>query len=155
MTTETGTQPMTGDELIDWLANNLAQFNADETITPFTLTAAHPGIRHLRADNTLRALHAAGLLYRTTRGNDVYALRPDLPTSGNGHVWLRINNRASAPVEVIATQPRPNDNRNANQEYVHWTCTGCTKGHVSSLYINAEKHAQEHAGKCHGQALGS
>ncbi|MFI1161382.1 hypothetical protein [Streptomyces sioyaensis] len=152
MTTETATQPMTGDELIDWLANNLDQFNTNYTITPFTLTNLHPGLTFTRARNALYALHASGLLHETHR-TSVYALRPDLPTSGNGHVWLRLTNRVGAHVEVVADRPRPTDSRDADEQFVRWTCHGCTRGHVSGWYVNAAKHAQDHADKCSGQAL--
>nr|WSX25575.1 hypothetical protein OG690_37790 [Streptomyces tubercidicus] len=151
----TATQPMTGDELIDWLATNLAQFNPDYTITPLTLTALHPGLGHLRAKNALHALHSAGLLHSTSR-TAVYALRADLPTSGNGHVWLRLTNRAHAPVEVIGKRPRClTDNRDADHEYVRWTCHGCTHGQASAWFVNAAKHVEKHAGECLGEALGS
>ncbi|MGY5127296.1 hypothetical protein [Streptomyces nigrescens] len=154
MTTETATQPMTGDELIDWLAANLEHLDPDETITPFTLTALHPGIPFTRAENALYALHTSGLLHNTSRSS-VYALRADLPTSGNGHVWLRLTNCAQAPVEVIGKQPRPADNRDADHQYVRWTCHGCTRGRESGWYVNAAKDAERHADGCRGQALGS
>lgn len=154
MTTETRTRPMTGDELTDWLATNLDQFPTDETITPFTLTALHPNIPFTRAQNALHDLYASGLLHQAHRPA-VYALRPDLPTSGNGHVWLRLSNRAGAPVEVIGKEPRPADGRDVTEEYVSWTCHGCTRGQVSAWYVNAAKYVEEHAGKCRGQALGN
>lgn len=160
MTTETATQTLSTDQLIGALHAHLNKLAAiAERITPFTViefqrSVGLPAVGYTSAYNALHALHSSGLLHETHRPA-IYTLRPDLPTSGNGHVWLRINNRAGAPVEVIATQPRPTDNRDTYDEYVHWTCHGCTKGHVSSLFINAEKHAQEHADKCRVQALGS
>lgn len=154
MTTETRTRPMTGDELTDWLATNLDQFPTDETITPFTLTAIHPNIPFTRAQNALHDLYDSGLLHQTRRPA-VYALRPDLPTSGNGHVWLRINNRVHAPVEVIGKRPRPADTRDAGHEYVRWTCHGCTHGQVSAWFVNAASHAKKHADECRGEALGA
>ncbi|MEW9521782.1 hypothetical protein [Streptomyces tubercidicus] len=150
--TTTDTQPMTGDELIEWLANNLEHLDPDETITPFTLTALHPGLRHLRADNALHALHDAGLLHRTSR-TAVYALRPDLPTSGNGHIWLRLTNRADAPIEVVGKQPRPANSRDGDHEYVRWTCHGCGYGQQSGWFVNATTNAERHADKCCGHSL--
>jgi hypothetical protein len=150
----TTTQPMSPDQLNDWLANNLDQFPADETLTPFTLTARHPGLGHLRADNALNALHAAGLLHHTSR-NAVYSLRADLPTSGNGHVWLRINNRGGAPVEVISDQPRPADNPDDTDANLTWKCHGCGHGNTSSGFHIASKFVEKHADECRAQHLGN
>ncbi|MFG2532729.1 hypothetical protein [Streptomyces sp. NPDC048516] len=151
-------QPLSTDELIADLAANLHQVaEINERITPFTVIeylrgAGQPTVGYTDAYNALHALHSSGRLHETDR-SAVYALRPDLPTSGNGHVWLRINNRAHAPVEVIATRPRPTDNRDTGEESVRWTCHGCGQGHVIAWFVNAVKHAQEHADRCYGQAL--
>ncbi|MFF3547065.1 hypothetical protein ACFYXD_35170 [Streptomyces platensis] len=154
----TTAQPLSTDQLIEALHGNLAKLaDADERITPFTViefqrSTGLPTAGYTSAYNALHALHSSGLLHETHRPA-VYTLRPDLPTSGNGHVWLRINNRVGAPVEVIGTQPRPADSRDAAEVYVRWTCHGCPKGHVSALFVNATTHVEEHASKCYGQAL--
>ncbi|MEU8683000.1 hypothetical protein [Streptomyces sp. NPDC048611] len=151
-------QPLTTDELIAHLACDLPALAAgDGRITPFTVTnhlarVGLPTVGYTRAYNALHDLHASGLLHETRR-SAVYALRPDLPTSGDGHVWLRLSNRAGAPVEVIGKQPRPADGRDASEEYVRWTCHGCGHGQVSGWFVNASKYAQEHGGKCRGEAL--
>lgn len=152
MPTETRTQPLSTDQLIDWTATNLEHLNANETITPFTLTAIHPGLGHLRASNALHALANSGLLHSTAH-SDVYALRADLPTSGDGHVWFRVNNRASAPVEVIGDKPRPGAGLWSSDLYTRWMCHGCTESDISYRYPGAVKDAQKHAEECRGQHL--
>ncbi|MFH9426372.1 hypothetical protein [Streptomyces sp. NPDC017529] len=152
MTTRTDTQPLTPDQLTHWLRAHLDDFDPDQVITPFTLTDIHPGLGWTRARNALAALHDAGLLHETCR-TATYALRPDLPTSGNGHVWLRLTNRAGAPVEIIATQPRPADPHDAEWLNTRWTCTGCPAGSHDISYYLASEGATKHAATCAGQAL--
>ncbi|BCK74028.1 hypothetical protein Srufu_079810 (plasmid) [Streptomyces libani subsp. rufus] len=154
----TAAQPLSTDDLIADLATNLQQLtDLDERITPFTVIeytrhAGLPNVGYTDAYNALHALHSSGLIHETDRPA-IYATRPDLPTSGNGHVWLRINNRACAPVEVIATRPRPTDNSDTGEEFVRWTCHGCGHGQVTGWFAHATKHAQEHADRCYGQSL--
>lgn len=152
--TATPTETMSPDEITAWLADNLDQFNTDETITPFTLIARHPGLGHLRAANALRALADSGLLHRTARPS-VFALRADLPTSGDGHVWLRVSNRAGAPVEVVGDKPRPGVGLRSDDLDTRWTCHGCAESDISSWYPGAVEDAQKHAGECRGQHLGT
>ncbi|MFF9787181.1 hypothetical protein [Streptomyces nigrescens] len=156
--TTAATKSLSTDEFIAALATNLKQLAAiSERITPFTVIeyqrhAGLPAIGYTSAYNALHALHSSGLLHETHR-SAVYALRPDLPTSGNGHVWYRLGNRAGAPVEVIGKRPRPADGRDTTEEFVHWTCHGCGHGQQSAWFVNATTHAQRHADKCYGQAL--
>ncbi|MFJ8677241.1 hypothetical protein [Streptomyces sp. NPDC093589] len=152
--TATPTETMSPDEITAWLANNLDQFNTDETITPFTLIARHPGLGHLRAANALRALADSGLLHRTARPS-VFALRADLPTSGDGHVWLRVSNRAGAPVEVMGDKPRPENGRWTEDVGARWTCHGCAENNNSGWYPSTVEAAQQHAEECRGQHLGT
>ncbi|MFI0156209.1 hypothetical protein [Streptomyces lydicus] len=154
MTAPTTTQPQSTDELIADLAANLDQFGTNERISPFTVTNLYPGTGYTRASNALRALHDAGLIHQTTR-HAVYALRPDLPTCGNGYVRLRVTNRGSAPVEVIADQPCPTGSREADEQFVRWTCHGCGHGHLSGWFMHVTRHALKHADECRGQALTS
>lgn len=155
MTAPTATQPLTPDELIEDLAANLPKLTANsERISPFTVIeyARSSGrtVGYTRASNALHALYSSGLLHETSR-DAVYGTRPDLPTSGNGHVWLRIKNLASAPVEVTADQPRPE----AGWSTVNltWKCHGCTESDNDLGYTVAVQRAQEHADECHGQNL--
>ncbi|MER6844833.1 hypothetical protein [Streptomyces platensis] len=152
------TTPLSTDELIADLATNLKQLTEiNERITPFTVIeytrhAGLPGIGYTLAYNALHALHSSGLIHETDR-SAVYVTRPDAPTSGNGHVWYRINNRACAPVEIIGTRPRPADGRDTSKEFVRWTCYGCGHGQQSGWFVNVTTNAERHADKCYGQAL--
>ncbi|MFK8851225.1 hypothetical protein [Streptomyces sp. Ac-502] len=152
MTTRSAPQPLTPDQLTDWLRTHLDDFDPDQVITPFTLTDIHPGLGWTRARNALSALHDAGLLHETCR-TATYTLRPDLPTTGTGHVWYRITNRAGAPVEITATQPRPTDPWDADRLNTRWTCTGCPEGHPDLWYSHALERVRKHAANCTGQAL--
>lgn len=158
--TTTAPQTLSTDELIEDLAANLPKLAAiDERITPFTVieyarSTGLPTSGYTSAYNALHALHSSGLIHETRRPA-IYATRGDLPTSGNGHVWLRLSNRAGADVEVIGKEPRPADGRDVTEEYVSWTCHGCTRGQVSAWYVNAAKYVEEHADRCRGQALGN
>lgn len=158
MTAPTATQPLSSDDLIADLATNLKQLGAiSERITPFTVIeytrhAGLPAIGYTDAYNALRDLHDAGLLHQTHR-TAVYALRADLPTAGTGHVWFRVNNRASAPIEVVGDKPRPKVGLRSDDLDTRWTCHGCAESDISSWYPGAVEDAQKHAEECRGQHL--
>ncbi|WP_030375551.1 hypothetical protein [Streptomyces rimosus] len=149
-TTTTG--PPSPDELIDWLAARLDQFDPDQRLTPLTLKAAHPGLTWTRARNALYELYSSGLLHRTGRGS-VYALRPDLPAGGRGHLWLRLTNRAGAAVEVVAAVPRPASPYEAGTTRVRWICHGCARGEAEERFGAAAEEAEHHAVGCRGEDL--
>lgn len=146
------TQPLSTDQLIDWLRTHLGDFAPNHVLTPFTLTDRHPGLGWTRANNALRSLHNAGLLHETCR-TATYALRPDLPTTGTGHVWHRLTNRAGAPVEITADHPRPTDPFDADRATVRWACAGCPEGCLEAGYCTALTQVRKHATECSGQAL--
>lgn len=149
-TTTTG--PPSPDELIDWLTARLDQFDPDQRITPMHLKAAYPSLTWTRARNALYELYSSGLLHRTGRGS-VYALRPDLPVNGIGHLWLRLTNRVGAAVEVVAAAPRPVSPYQAGETRVRWICHGCARGEVDADFATAAEQAERHAVGCRGEDL--
>ncbi|MFE7780385.1 hypothetical protein [Streptomyces nigrescens] len=156
----TTTQPLSTDQLIEALHGNLAKLaDVDERITPFTViefqrSTGLPTAGYTSAYNALHALHSSGLLHETRRPA-VYALRTDLPTSGNGHVWLRLSNRAGAPVEVIGDKSRPENGRWTDDVGARWKCHGCAENNNSGWYPSTVEAAHKHADQCRGQHLGA
>ncbi|AJC62034.1 hypothetical protein [Streptomyces sp. 769] len=142
------------DELIADLVRNLYRFDLDSRISPLTVldyldSTARLPVGYTCAANALRVLADSGLLYETAR-HGVYARRPDLPTSGDGHVWIRVNNRAMAPVEAIASRPRTEA---STTESVATMCWGCGTNAQDLTRYEAFRWVDDHAEECRAQPL--
>lgn len=150
--TLTAAQKPTADDVIAWILEALPSFDQSARLTPQTVLDQMPAAGWTRASNALHSLAASGFLFQTHKAG-IYALRPDLPTTGDGHVWTRYSTRGGAVVEVVASQPAPTPIQERLDGRTSWLCTGCPETYDTSRFQAVDRLAKEHAQSCYGLPL--
>jgi hypothetical protein len=107
-----------------------------------------PRARLLTLLGTAKHDHA---IHRTAAG--AILLRPDAPSSGGPeHVWIRLEGRGGAEVEITGADPWPDAQLHAPGP-AWWRCTGCraNSGMRAENFGVVRAAATEHASRCHAQ----